>query len=278
MRVSLITAFYKDLEALNLIVKSLKQQDYEDFELVVAEDNNAAETAEYISSISGIDIKHTTQEDLGIRKARSVNNGILAATGEYLIFIDGDCIPYHDFISSHVKLSEHGKVLSGRRVNLGPEMSTKLRSGSIRSIDLEKNFLIYAPRLFADNATHVGQGLNFSADGFIYKHILKKRKRSNVSLLGCNYSCFKDDMFNIDGYDEAYGDTAVADDTDLEWRFRGYGLEMKSCKQVANVFHLYHEARYCGRDTTPEFNKMLQRKARGDYRAETGLTTHETNR
>ena len=278
MRISLITAFYKDLEALDLIVKSLKQQDYEDFELVVAEDNDAAETAEYISSISGIHVKHTTQEDLGIRKARSVNNAILAATGEYLIFIDGDCIPYHDFISSHVKLSEHGKVLSGRRVNLGSGMSAKLRNGSIQSIDLEKYFLLYAARLFSDHATHVGQGLNFSADGFIYKHILKKRKRSNISLLGCNYSCFKDDMFSIDGYDEAYGDTAVADDTDLEWRFRGYGLELKSCKQVANVFHLYHEVRYCGRDTTPEVAKMLERKARGNYRAEAGLTAHEANR
>jgi len=275
MRVSLITAVYKDLEALDLIVKSLKQQDYEDFELVVAEDNDAVETAEYINSISGIDVKHTTQKDLGIRKARSVNNGILAATGEYLIFIDGDCVPYHNFISSHVKLSEHGKVLSGRRVNLGPAISEKLRNGSLRSIDIDNNYLFYLPKLLSDHATHVGQGLNFSADSFVYKHILKKRKRSNTSLLGCNYSCFREDMFNIDGYDEAYGDTSVADDMDLEWRFTTYGLEMKSCKQIANVFHLHHEVRTCGRDTTPEVTKMLERKAQGDYRAEFGMTAHQ---
>ena len=275
MRVSLITAFYKDIEALDLIVKSLQQQDYKDFELVIAEDSNAPETAEYVSGITGIDVKHTTQEDLGIRKARSVNNAILASDGEYLIFIDGDCIPYHDFISSHVKLAEHGKVLSGRRVNLGPEMSAKLRNGTLRANDLEKNFLLFFPKMLSDHATHIGQGLNFSADGFIYKSILKKRKRSNTSLLGCNYSCYRDDMYNIDGYDEAYGDTSVADDMDLEWRFNAYGLEMKSCKQVANVFHLHHEVRTCGRDTAPEVTRMLERKEQGNYKAITGITSHQ---
>ncbi len=277
MRVSLITAFYKDIEALDLIVKSLQQQDYQDFELVIAEDNNAAETAAYVSNISGIDVLHTTQEDLGIRKARSVNKAILASSGDYLVFIDGDCIPYHNFISAHVKLAERGKVLSGRRVNLGPGISTKLRDGRIRSIDIEKHYLGYLPRLFSDNATHVGQGLNFAADGYIYKYILSKRKRSNTSLLGCNYSCFRDDMFAIDGYDEAYGDTSVADDMDLEWRFEARGLEMKSCKQIANVFHLYHEIRTVRRDTTPEISKMQHRKALGDYRAEMGLKLHQSS-
>ena len=30
-------------------------------------------------------------------------------------------------------------------------------------------------------------------------------------------------MIEIDGYDEYYGETAVADDTDLQWRFPGLG-------------------------------------------------------
>ena len=274
MRVSIITAFYKDIQALDLIVKSLKFQSYQNFELVIAEDNNSPETAEYINSISGIDVIHTTQDDLGIRKARSMNNAILASTGEYLIFIDGDCVPYHNFISSHVALAERGMVLSGRRVNLGPKISARLRDGNLAAIDLEKHYLLYLPRLLSDQATHVGQGLNFSPHGIIYKSIIKKRKRSNTSLLGCNYSCFRNDMYNINGYDEGYGDTSVADDMDLEWRFIAYGLKIKSCKQVANVFHLYHEPRYCGRDTTPEVGKMLERKARGDYKAEVGLCSH----
>ncbi len=100
MKVSLIVAVYKDIEALDLIVQNLKLQTYKNFELVIAEDNNAAEMKEYIAGITGIEVKHTFQDDLGIRKTRSINNGILAAEGEYLIFIDGDCIPYTRFIES----------------------------------------------------------------------------------------------------------------------------------------------------------------------------------
>ena len=134
MKASLIIAVYKDVEALSLIVKALKTQTYKNFEVVIAEDGNSKEMREFISSVDGIDIKHTTQDDIGIRKCRSVNNGILASSGEYLIFIDGDCIPYSTFIESHIKLAEDGYVLSGRRVNLGPKYSKKLRENKISAI------------------------------------------------------------------------------------------------------------------------------------------------
>ena len=43
MRVSIIIAIYKDLEALQLIIDSLKRQSYTNFEVIVAEDNNSKE-------------------------------------------------------------------------------------------------------------------------------------------------------------------------------------------------------------------------------------------
>lgn len=61
MKASLIIAVYKDVEALNLIVKALKTQTYKNFEVVIAEDGNSKEMREFISSVDGIDIKHTTQ-------------------------------------------------------------------------------------------------------------------------------------------------------------------------------------------------------------------------
>ena len=46
----------------------------------------------FIKSIKNLDIKHATQEDIGVRKSKSQNNGIKTSKWEYLIFIDGDCI------------------------------------------------------------------------------------------------------------------------------------------------------------------------------------------
>ncbi|MDY0181564.1 glycosyltransferase [Aliarcobacter skirrowii] len=275
MKASLIIAVYKDVEALNLIVKALKTQTYKNFEVVIAEDGNSKEMREFISSVDGIDIKHTTQDDIGIRKCRSVNNGILASSGEYLIFIDGDCIPYSTFIESHIKLAEDGYVLSGRRVNLGPKYSKKLRENKISSISLEKSFILQYPFIAKDCIEgHSEEGFRFSPSGFIYKLFLKNRK-SSKSLLGCNYSCFRKDMFNINGYDEDYGETAIGDDTDLEWRFKKLGLNLKSTRFVANIFHLYHERTFrVNIDIQKYLNRMNKRKKEEKYISETGLKQH----
>lgn len=277
MRISLIAAFYKDIESLKLIIDSLKLQDYDNFELVVAEDNCDPAIDKYLKSITEIDIIHTTQEDDGIRKARSINNAISSSTGDYLIFIDADCIPYHTFISSHAKLAEKGHALSGRRVNLGPKVSSLIRQNRLKASTLEKLYYLSLPVLILDHATHLSQGFSFNPDGFIHRNIISKRKGSNVSLLGCNFSCFKDDMLAIDGFDEFYlGESCLADDTDLNWRFAAYGLKLKSCKMAANVFHLHHGARpHQPINSAAEMSKMQARMKSNNYIAEIGISSHK---
>lgn len=240
MKVTIIIAVYKDVEALKLIMDALRYQTYKDFEVVIVEDGENPQMKEYISSINDFSIKHTTQEDNGIRKTRSLNNGIIESSGDFLIFIDGDCVPYSTFVESYVKLAEDGYVLSGRRVNLGPKYSKKLRDKEISAMNLEKTFVLRYPFIAVDAIEkHSEDGFRFSPDGWVYNSFIKNRKAS-TSILGCNYACFKKDIVAVNGYDEAYGETSVGDDTDLEWRFKAIGLKLKSAKYVANVFHLYH--------------------------------------
>ncbi|PKN14381.1 MAG: glycosyl transferase family 2, partial [Deltaproteobacteria bacterium HGW-Deltaproteobacteria-24] len=111
MKVSVIIAVYKDVQALELIIESLKQQTYKNFEVIIAEDGQDEHMKAFVDSITSLEVKHTTQEDLGIRKTRSLNNGIIASSGKFLIFIDGDCIPYSTFIESYVILSEENCIL-----------------------------------------------------------------------------------------------------------------------------------------------------------------------
>lgn len=274
MKVSIIVAVYKDLNALKLIIESLRKQTYTNFELIVAEDNNALEMKQYLESITDIDVKHTFQEDLGIRKARSVNNAIIESCGEYLIFIDGDCIPYSTFIEGHVILSERGKVLAGRRINVGESISEKIRKGVLKTYQIEKNYFKYYTAMRQENGSHVEQGFWINPKSLLYRTFFQNRKKSNTNLLGCNYSCFREDMVAIGGYDESYGETALADDTDLQWRFETYGLQMKSCKFVANVFHLYHTRSYRNIDDTKEMAMMLKKKKQRLFSATVGLDSH----
>lgn len=271
MKVSVIVADYKDVEALGLIIESLKRQTYKNFEVVVVEDGSSLDMKSYIQTIKSLEVKHTTQEDIGVRKARSQNNGLLAATGEYLIFIDGDCIPYKNFVAGHVYLSAPNTALSGRRVNIPIEMVPNIRDGSLKIIDIENNFTKYAFWIL-NKEVRYKQGIYLNPKGWIYS--LVSKRNASVSILGCNFSCFKKDMLDMNGFDESYAETAIPDDMDWEWRFRASGIKLKSCKNVANMFHLDHKIHDRG-DATPFLKIMNERKNAGKYICEEGLNTHD---
>ena len=275
MKVSVIIAVYKDVQALELIIESLKQQTYKNFEVIIAEDGQDEHMKAFVNSITSLEVKHTTQEDLGIRKTRSLNNGIIASSGKFLIFIDGDCIPYSTFIESYVILSEENCILSGRRVNLGPKYSQKLRNKKLSPLTLEKTFIIRYPFITTDcKEGHSEDGFYFSPNGWIYNKFIKNRKAS-TSILGCNYACFREDILAINGYDEGYGETALGDDTDLEWRFKANGSKIKSARNVANVFHLYHSRSFRDKIDTSKYLKLFQlNKENNKFICSMGLSQH----
>jgi glycosyltransferase involved in cell wall biosynthesis len=51
MKVSIVIAVYKDIEALKLIVDTLRYQTYKSFEVVIAEDGQDENIKIYINSI-----------------------------------------------------------------------------------------------------------------------------------------------------------------------------------------------------------------------------------
>ena len=270
MKVSVIVAVYKDIVALDLIIDAFKRQTYKNFEVVVVEDGNSAEMKKYMESIKDLYVQHTSQEDLGVRKARSQNNGLLAASGEYLIFIDGDCIPHQNFIESHVLLSNKKQALSGRRMNIPINIVTEMRSKSRSVIDIENNLWKYSYFIF-NKQVRFKQAIYFKPTSLLYK-LISKRKAS-VAILGCNFSCYKQDMIQLNGFDESYGETAIPDDMDWEWRFEAAGIELKSCKNAAIVYHLDHKIHDRG-DATPFLKIMNERKNSKKYICSEGLNTH----
>ncbi len=272
MKVSLIIAVYKDYQALDLILQQMLLQDYDNFEVVIAEDATSQEVPLIIEEYPTLQIKHCFHEDSGIRKMRSQNNGIKAATGDYLIFIDGDCIPYPDFLSNHVALAKPNNISSGRRVNLGPKYSGLIRDKEIQADTIANNFLLFfIPLLIDGKEGHIESGFSFKPTSWFYSRFLVNTKRS-TGILGCNFACFKRDIININGFDESYLETAIGDDTDIEWRFLANGLNIQSVKNSANLFHLYHKRTY--RDL-PYYDDMIklmnERKFNAQYWANQGI-------
>ena len=273
MKVSIIIAVYKDITALALVLETLKYQTYKDFEVIVVEDGSSIEVKLFVESVDNLEIKHTTQDDLGVRKARSQNNGIIASSEEYLIFIDGDCLLYSTFIEGHVSLAEKGYALSGRRLNLNQNLTDKLRKGDLKVIDIEKKLLWKYLYLVFDKSIRYEQGIYLKNKSWIYNKFFVNRKR-NTAILGCNFSCWRDDIIALNGFDESYGETAIPDDMDWDWRFKAYGIKLKSCNNVANMMHLNHKIHDRG-DATHQLSRMKSNIENNKYICKLGLNTHE---
>ena len=274
MKVSLIIAFYKDLVALDLILDAMRRQTYKNFEIVVAEDNNAPETRALLAQHQDLPIIHNHHPDIGRTKAAAQNKAVCASTGDYVIFIDGDCIPYSHFIEGHVKFSKPKTVISGRRVNLPDTLSTRLRNKTLQLDRLESRYAWYVARyLLWDKQSHFEQGFFFKPEGRLYQSVIAKRKR-NTQILGCNFSCYKDDFVAINGFDESYGLSILGDDTDLNWRFADYGASIRSCKNIANVFHLFHQRPVYDYDYREDLRRFNERKAAHLYICEQGINQY----
>lgn len=269
MKVSIIIPTYKDLVALKLILIALEHQTYTKFDVIIAEDDINKNTKVFLDNLNTtLNIKHFTQEDMGNRKAVIINKAIKNNTSDYLIFIDGDVIPFTTFIESHIKLSAKKTILCGRRVNLGDKVSKQLRENKITSKKLEYNYLKNYNLITNDNSRHYEQGIRFSPSSILYKLINHFDK--NLHILGSNFSCYKNDLFFINGFNNDICGVSK-DDVDLEWRFIQSNCILKSCKFCANMFHLNHERSSRLEEEKLAKKQMSINKSKNQYICKNGI-------
>lgn len=119
--VSIIIPVYNDIENLKICLAALADQTYpkEHYEIIVVDNGSATPVAESIPSDDRIRILLQTKP--GPSPTR--NAGLVAAKGEYLAFIDSDCIPYRDWLENGVNqlLRNPACGLVGGRVDIFPK-------------------------------------------------------------------------------------------------------------------------------------------------------------
>jgi cellulose synthase/poly-beta-1,6-N-acetylglucosamine synthase-like glycosyltransferase len=257
MRISVIIAFYKNLPFLDLILAGLTRQSWAGFEVIVAEDDNAEATVEYVKKKSPIlpfELKHVSQEDLGFHKNEILNKAILASEGEFLIFLDGDCIPHRHLLKEYASLAEEGIAFYGRRVMMSERLTKELLStGDPHLLSFYNQARFGSKRL---------------EDG-IYLPFFKKRK--NTGIWGCNWGIYKRHLAEVNGYDEDYISAGVGEDLDIEWRLLRNGIKLQSVKHRAIVYHLHHKAHYSMEGTAPNYAMLKAKKESDRYYCVNGL-------
>jgi GT2 family glycosyltransferase len=252
---SLIISAYKNVQYLDFVIKSVIQQTDKRFEVVITEDAQHVHMKEYVRSIENrLNIKHLTQPDIGWQKNKALNRAIEAATTDYLIFIDEDCVLHPRFIEYHIKLSEPNSVLAGKRIKLDP-LTTQMFLDNKLWVDsmnwfILRNFF----RIKKQGAKFIEEGVFINPNG-LFRVI--PRLRTMYQLKGCNMSFSRKAIYAINGFDEDYTRPAIGEDIDLGWRFERAGYKLKSLRNLAVQYHLYHETGWTNQD---ENIKMMKQK------------------
>lgn len=240
MKVTVIISFYNKVNVLKLLIAGFERQTFEDFEIIIADDGSKKEVVGEVKDLienSSLNISHLWHEDNGWRKNMILNKAIVQASGEYLIFVDGDCIPEKHFIADHYANRKHDILLTGRRVKLGKKISEALTVSKVRSGYLDRRFFseVVWDALFGESK-HIEKGYRFY--GLVRQVYPRKNEKREV--LGCNFSLFRKDMLSINGFDERYQGPGIGEDNDIDLRFTNSGGEVKFFKFGAIQYHVYH--------------------------------------
>lgn len=227
MKVSVLVTTYNSSVYLKRVLEGYLRQSVMPFEIIVADDGSSDNTAAVVSCVAKcapFPIKHIWHEDLGFRAAKIRNEGVKAATGDYIVFTDGDCIPHPSFVEDHIYHAACGYFVQGKRMLVGQELSRQ-----------------YCGASWLENVWYCLTGRMSGAHHLI-------RARSTVRLVGtgmrgirsCNMGLLKKDVLAINGFDESFVGWG-REDSDFAFRLTLYGLKRKDPIFSALVFHLWHQ-------------------------------------
>ncbi len=236
--VSIIISFYKRIDYLKLVLAGFEKQSFKNFEILIADDGSDEIIVQQVKSLSDkffFEVKHLWQEDKGFRKNRILNRAIVSASYDFLIFIDGDCIPHHEFVKEHMFYKKELTCNTGRRVNLSEKITMKLTPEKVRSGYLEKKLKLVIDGI-SGKSSYIEKGF-YIRNNYLREYLNKKSR----GLIGCNFSINKVDMIKINGFDERYEAPSIGEDSDIQFRLEMNGVKIKSLNNIAVQYHLYHE-------------------------------------
>lgn len=260
-KISVIVTTYNWPEALDATLTSLIGQTDRDFEIIVADDGSTEQTRHVIDRLraaSPVSVVHVWHPDEGFRAAAIRNRAIAAASGEYLVLMDGDCFVTADFVATHRALMQPGYFVSGKRSFLREAITQRCLAGRTPRHG-RAGWLL---RGLANQCTRPLQFLHLPFAGLRYSHETDWRKVQT-----CNIAVWKADADRINGFDERYQGHGL-EDSDFILRLLRAGVKRKRGDYASIVLHLNHPRRTGGEGNVDLFRAL---ESGTGYVAEKGL-------
>ena len=267
MKISIVITTYNRPDALTLVLRGLAAQTASDFEVLVADDGSTAETAAALAALKPslpYPLRHVWQPDDGFRAPMARNRASAVAQGDYVIFLDGDCVPLADFVSQHRRLAAPGWFVSGNRVLLDRRLSERAAREQVP--------------LWRWTA---GQWLRARLSGGVnrFTPLLRlvdwsQARRDWVGAKTCNLAVWRNDLLAVNGFDEDFVGWGY-EDSDLVQRLLNAGRRRRATRWAVPVLHLWHAAQDRSRERA-NFARLEQTVASGTERAARGIDQYLT--
>ncbi len=265
MRTAFVVLTYNRSDALLAVLRSLAPQCGRNEVVVIADDGSRAdEVAAVRQGMPAFDcpVRHVWHPDTGFTAGRARNLGALHANADYVVFLDGDCIPGPRFVAHHRALAQSGHFVNGSRVLLSQRLSDRAARGDVRLETLRPRDWLRL-RLAGDvnKLTHL-----------LYWPAAPRRIQDEFQWKGirsCNFAVWYRDFEAVNGFDESFAGWGH-EDADLVLRLHHQGLRRKNGFFATEVFHLWHRENSRAQESGNR-ERVLRRMQGALVRAEAGL-------
>ena len=234
--ISVAITTYNRSDALLAVLSALTRQSDRNFEVIVADDGSTQAHREAIlrsADARALKLVHVWHPDVGFTASKVRNRGVAAARGNYIVFLDGDCVPENDFIARHRALAQPGFFVNGSRVLLSPGLTQRVLAG-LETVDGHGAGYWTAKRLKGDSSKLTGL-LRLPDFG------LRNQSKFNwKGIRSCNLAVWKSDFEKVDGFDESFVGWGH-EDADFVLRLHNLGVSRKNGFCATEVFHLWHK-------------------------------------
>lgn len=265
-RAAVIVTTYQRPRALDRVLAALARQSEPPAEIVIADDGSTTETADLIhawQARSAVPIHHVWQEDQGFRAAAARNRAVAASTASYLIFLDGDCLVFSDFIARHRQLAQAGRLVMGSRILCSPELTEDIEAG--RSDPLAWGVADWWRARSSGGVNRLFPLLRLPGRAWRGRRPLRWQ-----GVRTFNLAVWRSDFVRVNGFDESFQGWGH-EDADLAVRLMHAGVRRLDGQFALPVLHLWH--RESSRQLEPENQARLAARVAdsGLVRAVTGL-------
>ena len=257
MLLSLVVLTCDRPDALELVLRGVARQRVAPCEVIVSEDGASRGTLaciERLRSRMPAPLVHLTQERRGRGACRARNRGIAVASGDYVVFLDGDMVPGPDFVADHAAFARRGCFAQGSRVLLPERLTRELLE--TRRIDVS----FYEAGL--ERRRHLFRSPPL-------RDLWGRAHRRRGGVKSCNLAFWRDDLAALGGFEETLLGWGL-EDAEIAQRAFHLGLWRRDLRMGAVALHLWHPPSVL-REDNPNWGVVREVERTGRVRSRRGL-------